>query len=1812
MKKLCLLLVVSLLLGLAFATDAEQECFSSFNSTFEILSSDQSKMEINFQLPTFEVEEVLSSNQTFHKIALPGAPSLMKSGYPELPFITTSVAIPHQGKVNIEILDSAQSVLTSYNAYPVQQGDNMEAPKAFVINQDYYSGNINYPEEIVQYTDPMILRELRIITVQINPFSYNADTQELTVRNNIRMRLNFSSEPGVNELPGPVEYISPSFDKIYDSFILNYDQYRYAMHANTPPRYLVIYGHSTDASFQALLNGFVLWKKQKGADVDVFSTQQAGTSTTAIQTFIRGRYTNLATRPDFVILIGDTTGSYPIPCWTVTSGSSDYPYSFMNTEDSLGDVFIGRISVENLAQFSNLVSKGFTYEKNINLSNADWLNRMLLIGDWQPSGISTMYINKYIKEIALSVNPEYTFTEAYSDGTSTHIANPAMTNGVAFYSFRGYIDFVPPSESDINNGPKLIHAVVITCGTGNFNGLAKSEQFIRLGTDASPKGAVTCIGMATSSTQTTFNNTIHGGIFEGVFGQGMRTMGEALLHGKLFLHQVFGVSSPSSVDKFSGWCNLMGDPTVEVFVGIPDALTVTTNTTIPVGLSLMDVLVTNQDDEPVAGAAVTISMGTGILARGYTDEAGLLILQLPENLIAGNAAMTVSKHDCKPTQINITIDGSGTLIPATVLVDDDNDEGTVGNGNGIATAGETIALTLGLVNTGDNTVTGISGTIVSDSPFIEILNPEVSYPDAHSMVVVDNIEPILIQIDPATPPNSMVRLHILLTDDDDNEYDISEFMPVEAVELIFNDLHVISDPNGALDPDEERVITVALNNISEVSVEGVHARLYTENHLLSVIEGSYEVGEIPAAIGNDPAIIMADFTVWQRPQTLPGMVMPLRVRLYNDDGFEQTVYFTLTVGEATEHDPLGPCEYGYVIYDVTDVGYPECPSYNWTEIATPLGGQGTALTLTDPYNSSNEGDQVGSQALAVVNLPFQFKFYGELYSQITVCSNGFIGLGVTENAEFRNFRLPGPMGPNPMIAPFWDDLAIHNGSGVYTFYDRGRKLFIIEWYNMKNGKNGTSVETFQVILYDQVYHATSLGDGPIKFQYQTFNNVDSQSGGRHGNYCTIGIKDHTGTRGLEYTFNNTYPTAAAPLENGTALYISTIPTYYEEANLEIVETYIAVEDDIVTPGKEVELGILLKNSGNMGVENVSATLVSNDPFVTIYNDVSEYHPLGVGDNSVNSTPFLFKVSEACPSNYLINFNLIISTGLDEWERQFSIQVVAPSLGFHSQMIDDYAGDYNGVVGIDESIKYVVNIRNQSDAIARNVSAFLSTDVPNISILNPEITDITIMPNRIMQLVFDLEFSGESGSGTFLPLNLSLSYNSGDVLEIPLAIPYNIEGVYEDFELNNGGFIGETGWEWGVPEGITPFSGTKLWATGLNSNYDDLVQYYLYSPEYYLKENSQLSFMHYYELDNGQDGVNVSISVDNGLTWELMTPLDGYDNTSIPGLDNQPGWTGESSVWTNALFDLSNYANQKIMIRFRLGSDDNYNSRGWYIDDFTISNVHQKTGFIQGTVILSSIVSPTEVELFATNNFASNPDEFGAYRIYLPYGTHSLTANLDFHRSSTSHNLAITVEQPILNRDFTLIDMPPVSNLSSTLSEDKTVFDMSWNAPEAAILNPQNYRVYRKFDSGPYDVVQESLNMVYHEVYSIEGKYLYYVAAIYDGIEGEPTMIDPDPPSNEDDLSPQLVTALDTNYPNPFNPSTTINFSLAKPGKASIRIYNTKGQLVKNLISGEFNAGYHNVVWNGRDDKDKPVASGMYFYRMETNDFKKTRKMVLMK
>ena len=89
-------------------------------------------------------------------------------------------------------------------------------------------------------------------------------------------------------------------------------------------------------------------------------------------------------------------------------------------------------------------------------------------------------------------------------------------------------------------------------------------------------------------------------------------------------------------------------------------------------------------------------------------------------------------------------------------------------------------------------------------------------------------------------------------------------------------------------------------------------------------------------------------------------------------------------------------------------------------------------------------------------------------------------------------------------------------------------------------------------------------------------------------------------------------------------------------------------------------------------------------------------------------------------------------------------------------------------------------------------------------------------------------------------------------------------------------------------------------------------------------------------------------------------------------------------------------------------------------------------------------------------------------------------------------------------------------------------------------------------------------------------------------------------------------ALHENYPNPFNPTTTLRFDLPEVSDMTLIIYNMLGQKVRTFNYQNTSAGYHSVKWNATNDYGDPVGAGVYLYQLQTKDFVKTRKMILLK
>ncbi len=169
--------------------------------------------------------------------------------------------------------------------------------------------------------------------------------------------------------------------------------------------------------------------------------------------------------------------------------------------------------------------------------------------------------------------------------------------------------------------------------------------------------------------------------------------------------------------------------------------------------------------------------------------------------------------------------------------------------------------------------------------------------------------------------------------------------------------------------------------------------------------------------------------------------------------------------------------------------------------------------------------------------------------------------------------------------------------------------------------------------------------------------------------------------------------------------------------------------------------------------------------------------------------------------------------------------------------------------------------------------------------------------------------------------------------------------FEDDNDDPNPFEGDgTVWAHGEPTAGPgeAYEGDMVWATYLDGNYNNNEDAFLTCTHGWepIDQVVLLGYYHWTNFETGWDGYNLQVSTDNGASWEVVTPIGGYNDTSVNGLDNEAGFTGSSNEWQYIQYDLSEYADaDSIHIRFRYGSDSSGNSYyGVAIDNMEIWGV----------------------------------------------------------------------------------------------------------------------------------------------------------------------------------------------------------------------------------------------------------------------------------
>ncbi len=550
MKKLYILLV--LILSITFITDS-----LAFTPEGVTLVKNSSGYTINFDLPPYQLNTVTANNENYYTIEIPGYGVVNEAGLPALPQLSFDMFIPYgeeNPSVNIERVVSEIREL-KLKIYPFQEPwekNNPLVERPFTIDRNYYnsSGKTYDP---ISISESFIINGVKGILVTIHPFNYSPVENKLTIISSANFNLNLHSSVL------PVTGKSAVFNNFFKNIFINYESGSERSGGN----YLII----TAPAYEADLTPFVEYKVGKGFTVDVFNTGTTGTTTTTIKSFIQQRYDNIATRPEYILLVGDVAN---IPAW-IGSGdgapTTDLKYVQLEGADVFPDAFIGRFSVANTIQLGNAIDKTIYMDSYV--GSLDMKNVFMASSDNYSisEGTHNYVINTYFDPAG------YTNLKLYSHtygATTQQLINALNDNQIfAIYSGHGsetsWADGPPLSQSQVAALTNTWYPYVYSfaCLTGSFStGECFGETWLR-----SAHGAASFYGSSVNSYWVE-DDILERSVFKSMFEDELTRVTPMFVQGMIYMVDYFGGINGTTL-RYMEMYNLMGDPSLPVIEILP-------------------------------------------------------------------------------------------------------------------------------------------------------------------------------------------------------------------------------------------------------------------------------------------------------------------------------------------------------------------------------------------------------------------------------------------------------------------------------------------------------------------------------------------------------------------------------------------------------------------------------------------------------------------------------------------------------------------------------------------------------------------------------------------------------------------------------------------------------------------------------------------------------------------------------------------------------------------------------------------------------------------------------------------------------------------------------------------------------------------------------------------------------------------------------------------------------------------------------------------------------------------------------------------
>ena len=938
-------------------------------------------LESNFEQVIFDVqifgmwsEEVTTKGGIFDQLSIPECGVTNVIGEPNLPVIRKMVQIPYGAEVSVEMVSSefeektleelgiANRIIPVQPPIPKIEGAWENAK--FVIHEEAYQTNTFYQQELARIGEIGAIRGHRFVMVEISPVRYNPVSERLKIYSYLKVRVNLTGSDRVQTENMLYRYASPPFEEMCQDLFLNYSAFQDLVKGlpALPIGYLIIVHNDFEVQAAPLAE----WKNKKGYHVTVANTTQTGTSTASIKTYISNAYDNWPIPPTYVLFFGDVGW---IPTYTGTNSytATDLYYVQMDG-DMFGDIYRARFPVRNTTEATTMVSKLLYYE-NPTSPDLEWMRHECFIASSDAS-LTAEFTHRYVIQNYLTPNGVLVDSIWQRLGGSTSDITNSVNSGmsVVCYSGHGYsggwgcVPFNQTNVQNLSNADEYPLVLSHACSTNPFD---QTECFGETWVKVANKGAIAFWG-ASASSYWVEDDTLERKMFRAAFTETCYSVASMTDEALYYMYQVWG--NTGAVRTYFDMYNVNGDPSVDIWTYIADAMIVSFPGTVPMLPSYaVEITVETQEKGPLYGALVCLRKEAEVFETGYTDASGQVTLYVsPASL--GNMELTITAHNQLPFEslINVIPAGDAYVTLESYSVDDDSLGESRGNDNGKVGFAETIELSVDLRNFGDSAAHDVYAILSTTHPLINIIGDSAYWGEIPSQGIVTSQNPYCFSVSPDIPDMEMITFQLDIQATNGNWIYDDMNLVVHAPVLVYfsketNDIG--GNDNGKPDPGETCEMTITLKNDGSEGEIQITADLISYDPYVTLTQSNASYPDIPAG-GTGSSLTPYEFEVDENCPQGHSATMILQISGWGPYSTEETFQVLMGQkpvlfvdddgGENYEHYVLTTLDSVGIPYDVWTYETQGCPSDSILEFYQAVvwstgddyGSVGSPATLT--------------------------------------------------------------------------------------------------------------------------------------------------------------------------------------------------------------------------------------------------------------------------------------------------------------------------------------------------------------------------------------------------------------------------------------------------------------------------------------------------------------------------------------------------------------------------------------------------------------------------------------------------------------------------------------------------------------------------------------------------------------------------------------------------------------------------------------------------------------------------------------------------